>query len=183
AEAEVLDAEAGRSRPDHVCAPSPVVLDSACARLRVMQIDPVVGEWLGLRRHQRNQGEVAVPEVTGRRHDGGRRRWVETEHQVLQGDRRNDGVDAVLEEVAVLPGDDTSNTIFRVLHGDAAVIEVDVDPTSTRLLCKRLPHLPRPQPWIPEFLYQCRHVFAAYPEHCEDGLAEREVLDPLRCPL
>ena len=47
-EAEVLDPEAGRARSDHARAPGAEVLDAAGTRPRVVEVDPVVRERLGL---------------------------------------------------------------------------------------------------------------------------------------
>ena len=181
-EAEVLDAEAGGPRPDHVVAPGAVVLNAARACLGVVQVDPVVRKRLGLSRHQRDQHEIAVAEVVRRcLHVRGWRR-IEAEDEVFQRQGRDERVDLVFDDVSVLPGHDSVDPIVRMLHGDAPLIEVDVDSGLPGAGCKRLPHLAWPESRIPELFDQRSYVFALQSQHRQNRLAEGEVLDSLRCP-
>ena len=86
---------------DHVRAPGAEVLDAARARVRIVDVDPVVRERLGLSRHERDEAEVAVAQLGGRlEHVRGWRR-LEDPDEVLEREARHDPVDRVLGLVRV----------------------------------------------------------------------------------
>ena len=101
-----------------------------------------------------------------------RRRRVQTEHEVAQRDAGDNGVDVVLENVAVLTQNDALHPIFRVLQSHATVVEMNVDPCLTGALGERFPHLSRAQPGITEFLDQRRNVLALEAKDAQYRLAE-----------
>src|SRR5829696_2102486 len=181
-EAEVLDTQARGSRPDHVFAPRAVVLHPAGTRVRIMEIDPVVRKRLVLGRHQGHEHQVPIPQLSRRGLYGRRRRRVEAEHELAQWDARDDGVDVMLEGVAVLAQDDAAHAAVRVLYRDTPLVEVDPDSSLFVARGERLPHLSRTEAWIAELFDQRRDVLPLESEHGQHRLAEGEVLDPLRRP-
>ena len=76
----------------------------------------------------------------------------------------------MLEDVAVLAHRDALDASVRMLHGDAALVQVDRDAQLLGSVGERLPHLPRPEPRIAELLDQRRHVFAPKSEDRQDRL-------------
>jgi hypothetical protein len=148
-----------------------------------VQVDPVVGEGLGLTRHQRDQAQVAIAQPTGGRShlDGGRR--VETLDQLRQRDARQDGLDGMLGLPAIRAHHDRLSSASRVPDRDAAVVEQHRDVAFLDPVPECLPHLSGAEPGIQELLDQGGGMAAPQSEDAERGLREAELLDPLRRPL
>src|SRR5438874_4869958 len=88
----------------------------------------------------------------------------------------------MLVEVAVLAYDDARHQPVGVLHGNAAPLQMNRDRALLSVFGERLPHLAGPEAGIVELFDQRGHVVASEAENRHDRPAQREVLDPLRCP-
>ena len=104
-EAEVLDAKARRPGRTMSGLQAPKFWTRP-ARVRVVEVDPVVRERLVVVDHERDEAERAVPKPLRRLQDlvGGAR--VEAQHEVAQRDAREHGVDGGSSRPPVVLDDD-----------------------------------------------------------------------------
>ena len=119
-EAEVLHAETRCARSHHRRAPGAEVLHATRANSRVVEVDPVVGERLRLRRDQPDYDEVPIAQLGCSSLYGRRRRRVEALDEIPQGEAGHDRVDRVLIPVSVRLHDDAVHVTLRVPDRHAA---------------------------------------------------------------
>src|SRR4029079_12241413 len=171
-EAEVLDAETRCAWLHHRRAPGAEVLHATRANSRVVEVDPVVGERLRLRRDQPYYDEVAVAQLGCSGLHGRRRRRVEALDEIPQREAGHDPVDRVLLPVSVRLNDDAVHVTLRVPDRNAARVATKPHAVRLDVLRERLPHLPRPEPGVLELLEQRRDMLTIESEDRQDGLPE-----------
>ena len=151
--------EAGATRPRHVGAPAPEVLQPTGPDAGVVEIDPVVGERLRIGRSSDRRGQIAVPKTPAPpRPPSAGGAGSSASASSLSGMLESTPVTRLLGVAVGGSDDDVGDDALVVANRDAPVPELDGDARRLDPPCERLPHLTRAEPRVVELLDQARHV-------------------------
>ncbi len=167
----------------HVGAPGAEVLNPAGADAGVVEVDPVVGERLLVVDHERDQAQRAVAQAFRGLDDLLRRSGVEDQHELAERDARQHGVDRHFDRPPVVLHRHSDDGVVVVVDRQGAVMAMNGDAAVGHAGLERLPHLPGSEARVVELLDQRRRLPTSQVQRREQGLPEREVLDPLHSPL
>ena len=185
-EHEVLQSEAGLVVLHHVRRPRAEVLDAADLDLRGVDVDPVVGERGRLGHDERDGEEVAVMQrVAGGADRVGHRR-VDRGDEVVHRHRRDHRGrgDPIAAAVGTLDRYGVDDVAGRV-HADDTCRHEHLTATGDHEVAASLPHHAGAVLGVLKLLDETRDLLLVPlgEERVLDGVAERESLDALGCPV